>query len=156
MKQKGFTLIELLVVMTITIILGTLTIARFDNYKQVQVLQTSTNEVATMLNEAKSRAQSQVKLSSCGASKTLSGYEVDISSTNETYKLISLCSGSLTTLETKTLPKNVIFKNTSSTSFFFPVLSGGVQAAGSVTISSSGKIKTITVNTLGGIRVQND
>jgi len=161
MKQKGFTLIELLVVMAITVILGTLTIAGFDSYKQVQVLQTSTNEVVTMLNEAKSRAQSQVKLGSAtkcnDVNKNLVDYKVDVSRANNNYKLSIDCQDSSQNpfseiLETKILPKNVSF--TSSTSFSFPVLSGGVQTPGSITISGSGKTKTITVNALGGISTQ--
>jgi len=165
MKQKGFTLIELLVVMAITTVLGALTIAGVDNYNHVQVLQTSTNEVVTMLNEAKSRAQSQVKLGNCSeiADRTLVDYRVDISQTNNSYSLSIDCQDSSDppniypeVLETENLPKNVSFTSQSSPSFSFPVISGGVQAVGIIKISGSGKTKMITVSALGGISVQND
>jgi prepilin-type N-terminal cleavage/methylation domain-containing protein len=173
MKQKGFTLIELLVVIAITAVLGTLTMAGFDNYNQIQVLQTSSNDVITMLNEAKSRAQSQVKLGlDCSQStQTLDDYRVEISTVSDddsgshNYKLFVDCEDSNNPankssdiLDTKNLPKNIHF--TTSSSFSFPVLSGGVEGSSgpgpwTITIlSSNGKTKTITVSALGGISTQ--
>lgn len=154
-RAKGFTLIELMVVISITAILGALGIAGFINYNQTQVLQTSSNEVAAMLNLAKSRAQSQVKLGSlCNApSQTLEGYKVDISTVNKSYTLSSRCSGNSSLLTTKTLPQNVNF--TSPSSFFFPVQTGGVQTPGQIVISDNGeKTKTIIINSLGGVSIQ--
>jgi len=154
MKQKGFTLIELMVVISITAILGVLGIAGFVNYNQTQVLQFSANEVVNMLNLAKSRAQSQVKLGdSCGTHTFLEGYRVDIiSNDNDSYVLNSLCSGVLSPLETKTLPSSLSFD--ADNSFFFPIQTGGVEAPGQIVIDSDGRTKTITVNSLGGVSVE--
>ena len=160
MKTEGFTFIELMVAISVMDVLGALTTAGFSNYNQVQVLQTSGNDITTMLNEAKSRAQSQVKLGTiCSVpGKTLTDYRVDISQTNKNYSLSVDCQDSglnnfSDLLETKKLPQNVNF--TSSPSFSFPVISGGVQAPGSIIIiSDSGKQKTITVSDLGGISEQ--
>lgn len=157
-KSRGFTLIELMVVLSVTAVLGTLGIAGFITYNQIQILQSAANDLATTLNVAKSRALSQVKLgSSCSASsQILEGYNVDISIINKSYTLSSRCSGVTSNLDTKTLPQNVSFKSqdTSLTSFFFPVLSGGVQVAGQIVITGFGRDKTITVNSLGGVSIQ--
>ncbi len=153
-KSRGFTLIELMVVLSVTAVLGTLGIAGFVNYNQVQTLQVSANDLATTLNVARSRALSQVKGSSCSA-KILEGYTVDIS-IPKSYTLSSRCSGVTSNLDTKTLPQNVSFKSpdTSPTSFFFPVLSGGVQTGGNIVITGFGRDKIITVNSLGGVSIQ--
>jgi prepilin-type N-terminal cleavage/methylation domain-containing protein len=157
MRQKGFTLIELMVAISITAVLGTLGIVGFTSYNQAQVLQTSANEVVIMLNLAKSRAQSQIKPSSC--TNSLNGYRVAIS-VPRGYVLYVSCSGSadpnadMKIIEQdKQLPTNLTFG--ANTSFFFPVQTGGVQTQGAISISNSdGKIKTITVNPLGGVSVQ--
>lgn len=153
--SKGFTLIELMVALSITAILGVLGIAGFVNYNEAQVLQTSANEVVTMLNLAKSRAQSQVKLGSKCNGQVLDGYRVSIrtsSSARHKFVLMSECAGVTSDLDTKTLPQNVSFNAT--THFFFPVQKGGVETEGSIIISSGGKTKTITVNALGGVSVR--
>ena len=156
--QKGFTLIELMVVLSVTAVLGTLGIAGFTTYNQVQTLQVSANDLATTLNVARSRALSQVKLgSSCSASsQILEGYSVDISVPNKSYTLSSRCSGATSNLDIKTLPQNVSFKSpdTSPTSFFFPVLLGGVQTAGQIVITGFGRDKIIVINSLGGVSSQ--
>lgn len=144
-----------MVVISITAILGTLGIAGFTNYNQAQVLQASSNEVITMLNLAKSRAQSQIKPSALCSSGSLYGYSVVISIPRR-YTLYLRCSvgGDIEIDEQdKFLPTNLSFGANSS--FFFPVQTGGVQASGQFTISDSdGKTKTITVNSLGGVSVQ--
>lgn len=155
-KSRGFTLIELMVALSITAILGVLGIAGFVNYNEAQVLQTSANEVVTMLNLAKSRAQSQVKLGSNCNGQVLDGYRVSIrtsQSARHKFVLMSECAGLTRDLDTKTLPQNVSFNVT--TNFFFPVQKGGVERPGEIIISSSGgKTKTITVNALGGVSVR--
>lgn len=154
-SQKGFTLIELLIVLSVTAFLGTLGIAGFTAYNQVQILQSSTNDVVTILNLAKSRAQSQVKLSVCSSSEMLAGYKVEILAPKN-YTLYLRCSGSDRKVEeeAKVLVGDLRFD--SSISFFFPVQSGGVQAPGTITIthSGNGRHKTITVNSLGGVSTQ--
>lgn len=154
MKQKGFTLIELMAVITISAVLGTLGIAGFITYNQIQALQGSTNDLVTTLNLARSRALSQVKLGSvCTApSQILEGYSVDISITDKSYTLSSHCSQAASLLDKKTLPQDISFKgppDTSPTSFFFPVLTGGVQVTGQIVITGFGRDKKITVNSLG-------
>jgi prepilin-type N-terminal cleavage/methylation domain-containing protein len=156
--EKGFTLIELMVVLSITAVLGTLGIAGFTTYNQIQVLQAATSDVVSVLNLAKSRSQSQIKPSAlCSSSGSLDGYKVEIL-TPKNYTLFLRCKELGSSVdrrvneETKALPTDLNFA--SSVSFFFPVQIGGVQTAGQIVISGYGRSKTITVNSLGGVSVQ--
>ncbi len=152
--QEGFTFIELMVVASITVILGIFGIAGFNNYNKVQVLQNTANELITTLNLARSRASSQVKL--CNSPiQVLEGYSIDISIVNKTYTLKSRCSGDVKEINQKKLPNDVSFKNTSKTSFFFPIIAGGVEEAGYITlVEKSGLERNIEVSPFGGISMQ--
>ena len=155
-SQKGFTLIELMVVLSVTAVLGTLGIAGFTTYNQIQVLQSATSDVVTILNLAKSRAQSQIKPSAlCSSSGNLEGYKVEILAPKN-YTLYLRCSGNdtLVSEEAKTLSGDLSFD--ASRSFFFPIQTGGVQVQGTITITHSGnrRSKTVTVNSLGGVGIQ--
>lgn len=154
----GFTLIELMVVISITAVLGTLGIAGYVNFNRTQVLQAASNEVVTILNLAKSRAQSQIKPPAlCSSSQTLDGYEVKITQPKD-YALYLRCSGSSKQVDewVRELPNDISFD--ASQTFFFPIQTGGVQASGSgpwrIIISGYGRSKTITINPLGGVRIQ--
>ncbi len=153
--QGGFTLIELMVVLGVTAVLGTLGIAGFTTYNQIQVLQSSASEVITMLNLAKSRSQSQIKPSGIRCA-TLDGYTVNIVKVGSAwnYTLTIRCSGAdvVPPLVTKTLPANLNF--TANASFFFPIMSGGASEAGYITLAGYGKEKNIVVSPFGGISMQ--
>lgn len=154
MRQKGFTLIELMVVLSVTAVLGTLGIAGFVIYNQIQVLQSATSDVVTVLNLAKSRAQSQIKFSAlCDSTKILDGYNVKISA-QKNYILQLRCSGNDVDVEEepKTLPGELRFDTDKS--FFFPIQTGGVQTSGQIVISGYGKEKTIMVNPFGGVSTE--
>lgn len=155
MRQKGFTLIELLVAISITAVLGTLGVAGFTNYNQAQALQTSANEVVTMLNLAKSRAQSQIKPTAlCSSPNSLSGYTVVITAPSSYLMELNCSNGSNPVIneQNKKLPVNLSI-SANPTSFLFPVQTGG-GTSGQIVISSGAKTKTITVNSLGGVSVQ--
>lgn len=149
MRQKGFTLIELMVVLSVTAVLGTLGIAGFVIYNQIQVLQSATSDVVTVLNLAKSRAQSQIKPSGCTGE--LSGYNVVIT-TPRTYTLYVRCSSDVKIGQDKLLPESLSFEL--SKSFFFPIQIGGVEKDGQIVISGYGKEKTIMINSFGGISTE--
>jgi prepilin-type N-terminal cleavage/methylation domain-containing protein len=152
MRQKGFTLVELMVVISIAAVLGALGLAGFASYNKIQLLQTSSNEVVTMLNLAKSRAQSQIKPSDCVGD--LVGYGVKITSLSK-YTLFIRCSEEPEDDEIKgqirTLPSKLAFN--SDATFFFPVLTGGVQQAGQVIISDpdGDSQKIIEIDSLGRV-----
>jgi prepilin-type N-terminal cleavage/methylation domain-containing protein len=154
MKQKGFTFIEIIIAIGIMSVLGAIIFAGFNNYRQVQTLQTSSDEVATMLNLAKSRAQSQIKPSACAGD--LNGYRVVIAAP-KSYELRVSCVGSGETAiseQSKQLPANVTFSNSSS--FFFLVRTGKTipDSGETIAVNYAGKTKTITINALGGVNIQ--
>lgn len=94
MKQRGFTLIELLVVISIMVVLSVMGIAGFISYSRNQVIVTATQEVASLLNVAKSRAQSQVRPDICVAAQALRGYAVQLNKVDDNeynYHLHVLC-----------------------------------------------------------------
>ena len=159
MKQKGFTLIELMIALSIMAVLGTVGIAGFRNYSQIQVLQSAVNDFASVLNTARSRALSQVKPPDiCGSADTLDGYGVKISATSEnSYSLILVCSGLNESIDkAKTFPKGISFADADNGKFFFfPTVTGGAQTTPmQVTISGYGKGKIVSVNSLGGVSAE--
>lgn len=157
----GFTLIELLVVMSVMAILGVGGIAAFVSYNQRQQVITVAQDVVTMLNQAKNRAQSQVKPSTphCNDSFPLQGYKVTINSVSKTYVMSVQCGGSADSITSKKISySNVNFG--SSHTFGFPIFYGGIigadQTVGTpITVSwPSVMTKTITVYGDGRILLQ--
>jgi len=154
----GFTIIELVIVITILSALSILGVAGFSRYNQIQTVQSAVNDIVGMINLAKSRASSQIKLgpaATCGPTHPLRQYEVKISTTDQ-YQLIIHCgpeppSSNTASIINKRLPVNVTFS--ASISFFFPVLKAGVETPGNIVLSGYGLTKTITIDSLGGIKV---
>lgn len=154
MKQKGFTLIELLVVMVIVAVLGTSGFAMYNNYNQSQIVQTSAVGVQTMLNLARSRAQSQIKPQSPVCDGTLEGYGVEIVNPN-IYRLYVACSSSgnkIIAKQDKTLPSGLSI-GSSQPNYFFPVMTGGVSSSGCIEIDG-GLIRWVKVESTGDVSVQ--
>lgn len=163
--EKGFTLIELLVVFSIIAIISTVTLASFSNFNKTSQLKQAGSQLATFFNDAKSRTLSQVKPSSCSGS--LEGYVVDICLTpgrggctsDDTYSMSVLCSGVKTSLApplVKKLPKGMHFSNsgTTSISYTFYVLTGGVGGYGSVRITGNNSNTTVSVSKAGAVTYQ--
>ncbi|EKE05343.1 MAG: hypothetical protein ACD_19C00354G0004 [uncultured bacterium] len=149
--QKGFTLVELLIVIAVVGILAAITTVSFVDYYQNQIVQTAASELVSTLNLAKSNALSQVKPPACAA---LDGYRVVIAN-GATYNLEVVCSGTPTTVNSKSLSSppdftGMIFPS----SFLFEVLTGNVVNSGSSTINISGygKTQSITVSSTGVVR----
>lgn len=153
LNKKGFTLIELIVVFSVIAILSTIGIAAFVNYGKVQNLSGAVSNFSSTLNDAKSRALSQVKPQEC-TGQALSGYQVDILSST-VYTLSVICQGQHT-LKTVTLPSNILFNlnvgQTTTTSIFFPIISSGVTGSGVIVITGFGQSKTVTVDNIGNIQ----
>lgn len=163
----GFTLIELLIVFTITGLVSAISIAGFVGFNQSQTLSVAASDLANMLNLAKSRALSQVKIGTCAsAGQTLEGYTVDINirriGRNNRYVLSILCSGSIYNVERRTLPAGITFKDpldsssprTTSLSYFFPVIRGGVVGSGQIVLLGFSRTKIVSVSSSGGVTVQ--
>jgi len=152
-RSRGFTLIEISVAVSILAVVTTMGIAAFVSYSRNQALQTSAYELSTTLNLAKSRAFSQVKPEQC-LNQSLDGYRVLISALTGTYELDVICSGNIYKIKDGAFSKNVtvVQAQTTSTSFFFPVISGGVVGSGSVVLSGFGQTRTIIVDSFGTVK----
>ena len=161
-KQNGFTFIELIIVLSVLSILSVVGIAAFSSYASKQNLNIAAADLAATLNLAKSRAYSQVKptIGGCDSNNLLDGYEVRICgsssciSTGKTYEVNVKCGGSFRSpsISSVTAP-NLTF--TPPTSFFFPVLKGGVAGGGqTVTITNAqNNTKSVTVDESGNIKI---
>lgn len=157
--QKGFTLVELIVVFAIIATLSMAGVAAFVDYSRAQAVQNASLDFATVLQTAKSRAQSQVRQTQgvCVGASPLDGYRVIVVS-NQTYRIESVFGGNACSqpLETKTLAPNVTFQ-TAGNAFLFRVLSGlvdGASATGTrVVVVGYGKSKGVTVYQDGRIEV---
>lgn len=151
-KSLGFTLIEIVVVFAVLAILSTIGIASFVTYNQSQTLNVEEGELKSVFNLAKSRAISQTKPSSC-ESLVLDGYRINISVLSRSYEMEAVCSGSPHNILSRTLHPDISFgEDTNPVTYFFPVISGGVSAGGTIVLSGYEQEKTITIDSLGGVR----
>lgn len=168
-SQKAFTLIEIVIAFSIMAIISTIGLAAFVDYSRSQSLNNAVNELVTILNKAKSNAQSQVVPASC---TSFQGYKIIICSgppaselcanvKGDDYEMDRVCDNKNVLVESKKFTdSNISFdtSSTTSTSFFFKVLSGGVDLSagintGVVRINGFGNHKDISVNKSGNITV---
>lgn len=160
LDQSGFTIIELIVVFSIIAILSVIGVASFVNYSRIQALESAASNLVSALGVAKSRAISQVKptatIPQCDNNTTLNGYEVVLNTSANSYVLNVVCSNfHYPVFPTVFLPKNITFSpSPTSTTFFFPIISSGVQGSGTISLSGYGNLETITVNSIGAIEEQ--
>lgn len=102
-SQQGFTLLELLIVFSIMVILSAVGIASFVSYSHSQSVDTSMKEFKAILFNARSRAQSQLRDSTCfssgftGSGYVLQGYRVVVCCPSGS----SSCVGSNTCVDPK-------------------------------------------------------
>lgn len=183
-NRNGFTLIELVIVIAVTGLLSTVGIASFVSFNKTQELNAAANDVVTMLNLAKSRAQSQAKPSGCSniaPVDPLLGYRVVICSqaplgseclpqdynsndpdASKIFAIYAWCGSSpgnkdLEGKNTKKLPKNISFSSPpppASYTFLFEVSTGKVIGNGNITLQGENGSKTITVSEDGRISTQ--
>jgi type IV fimbrial biogenesis protein FimT len=155
-NSKGFTIIELIIAISIIALISTIGIASFAGRGKIAELDAAINSVSSYLQLARSRAISQVKPQDpVICTGTLEGYKVVISQANNSYELDIVCGGTTSKISEEVLPTNFSFDNdTTSTSFFFPILTHGVNGSGVISISGYGKKKTITVDSVGGINIK--
>ncbi len=168
-SQRAFTLIELLWSVAVGAILSTIGVAAFLDYSRSQTLVTATTDIASMLQVARSRAQSQVKptVGAC-VSAPLDGYKVLIcglagsvcSPGNADYELVAVCGGTnvFPAVSSKTLPAkpNISFNQSGTTirEVLFRVLSGGVDGSGTIKIEGyNNTCKVISIDSVSKITV---
>lgn len=155
-KSKGFTMIELIIVISIITLISVIGIASFAGRGKIAELDAAVSSVSSYLQLARSRAISQVKPQDpIICSGVLEGYKVVINQADNSYEMDIVCGGTVGKISEETLPTNFSFdSDTTSTSFFFPILTHGVDGAGVISISGYGRQKTITVDSVGGINIK--
>lgn len=149
MRKNGFTLIELIVVVALIGIMTAIGSNTFLSYSRTQKLQTAANDLVTIFNVAKSNSLSQVKNPTlCLATDVLSGYRVVISNST-CYSLYAVCGGDKV-VSSKFLPGGITISSGTPTSFFFPILTGGVSGSGGTTaIAGYGQTRCVKVDSAG-------
>lgn len=171
--ERGFTLIELIVVFTVIAILSAIGVVSYVSYSRSQTLNQAANDLVSTLNSAKSLSSSQLKqytqngqTKTCNNFETLSGYGVQINTSQEYYALYLDCSSTgvqtSTAWQVKLLPSSGIAFDTSDTNItdvFFPLLTGSIVTKGSGLTNQivlknvySGNTKTIFIDQ-GYIRI---
>lgn len=158
-SEKGFSLLEMIIVLSVLTILATIGIASFSSGSKTASMETASSDVVSVFQLARSRAISQVKpddVMVCNGE--LLGYEVDIDTNTNEYALKVACGSreNSNVIVNKVLPNNVTFNSSSQTSFFFPILTGNVEGSGVVTINGYGMTRSITIDTVGGITLNNE
>ncbi len=157
-KPLGFTLIEILISLAFMMIISSGGYFAFIQFNKTQSLTTAYDNINAALEEAKSSAVSQVKPTSCSG-MTLTGYQVTLTTdtTPGGYKVEATCLDSLGVQRTfsngdKTLPQRATVSTTANPIQF--LLSGSLNSASNITItvSSGGQSKAITVSTAGLIQ----
>ena len=166
-NNAGFTLVELIIVISVISMLSVVGIVAFASYSRAQTLNAAAGDLAVMLNLAKSRAYSQIKISNafCIDATSLEGYEVKICNPSCTgtpegtsFALYMRCGGDTKVSTANFSNSNLTFSSPiqpSVYSFFFPVLKGGVVGSGTITISNSfTETRMVTVDASGNIRIE--
>jgi prepilin-type N-terminal cleavage/methylation domain-containing protein len=158
-SEKGFTLIEVIVVFSVIAILSSIGISASVNYSRAQSLEAATQDLKTILNQAKSYAQSQYKPQEC-VNQVLERYRIDLDRNNKEYTFSVICSGTHQITKAK-LPKDVSFDIGSGDSEYFeyPILTGGIQSDGSSLspwqiklLGLGGRSKIVTLDSSGSIK----
>lgn len=178
MKQsrlsRGFTFIELIIVFTVITILATLGLASFSSYSSSQEVASTASDLKTLLFSARSLASSQTKPSVCPTDLNNPGdptknaplvkYEVDFCNPasgmpagcrkSGDYEVNAFCGNGIgyVGVMSKTYATDLTI-TTTYRSYSFPLLTGGVDHGGTVTITGKNNVtKSITISASGVIQ----
>lgn len=148
--SAGITLVEILVSLAIFIILATITTVSLSGYRSSKLVETTANEIAFKLEEAKTNAL---------AGKAGSSYGLHFASTSYTYFKGSSYNSSDVSNISPTFPSELQITTSltgSAVNIIFSRLTGTPNVTGTITVrktSDTSKTKTITIGTLGDISV---
>lgn len=155
-QNSGFTLIEIVVTLAVLTILVTGSFVGFNKYNQVQNLNSSSDNLKTNLNEAKSNALSGF-IYKCTSTQSLYGYRLNVDSASS-YSLYEICVDSMgnqtqNQLSNKvvTLPTGVTI-NPTGTSVTFMAVTGAPLGASSFALTNGVIKATVTVDATGIIK----
>lgn len=159
MRNKGFTLIEILVGMALILILSSASYFGFVSFNRSQNLNIARDNLKNTLNEARSRALSQVVVN-CSPSQTLFGHQIRFYSTY--YEIEEVCRDvnspyTITYPPPKkrvSLSTGISFNPTPLSPILFLRSTGGISDAFNrvVTLQNeASQTRTVTVNPAGVI-----
>ena len=160
LDSLGFTLVETLIVLAIIGLLSGIALSLYAGLNQSRGLQKGHDDLAQMLAQAKSYAQSQVTVCS-GSTPYLYGYSVIPNTSTNCYSLNQICatdtkgSGQAPfVISTSCLPSTVVFSSGAQSTIVFPIQNGAITS-GSLKINVknfSSQSKTIMVSSNGAIQ----
>jgi len=144
--QKGITMIEVMVVVVILILLLAVTTSQFSDLRQNQALQASTTEVVSVLKKANSQTLASIDSAQYG-----------VHFGTDTVIIFKGTSYPSDSDETITLTNPAYISNVSlsggGSDVYFSRLTGVPNKTGTVTISTNGASKIITIGATGIISV---
>lgn len=146
---KGFTLLELLLVIAIMALLSTAGVGSYRGYLKSVEIQSVTEVLASDLRSMRSKSMIGEEGQKWGA------HVVNVNNGNHYYELFSTLTNysSGTVLSTTTLPSGVTFSEPGaglSSDIIFSKISGTTTPA-TITITSEGATKSLTVSNIGTI-----
>lgn len=148
--SKGFTLIETLIAIAIIVILLAISIISISSYRDAKVVQTTANEIAFKLEEAKANSI---------AGKNSSAFGIHFTNNSYTYFQGNSYNLSDPNNITPSFPENYSISTNltgGATDIVFARLTGKPNIYGSITVqkdNSASTTKTISIGVLGDISV---
>lgn len=153
-RRKGFTLVELMIVAVFVVIIGLISLTGLLGRSGKADLENTTEQIASLLREARARSVSQT-------SSTIWGVHFGNSSaTSPFFALFSQSYGASTTIGYYRLPTSLIYGTStipidSSLDITFSQISGQASASTSITVYSAGRgislSSTINVASSGAV-----
>jgi len=147
--QKGITLAEVLLAIAIVGILATIVLPGFTKIKKIQILKSTTEEIVSVLEKARSQTLASLNSSSYGVhfetNRVIIFSGTAFSSDEVTNQVVDLISSATIT--------NINLNN-SATDLYFNRLSGLPNTSGTITVEVPGiSSKTITISATGSASV---
>jgi prepilin-type N-terminal cleavage/methylation domain-containing protein len=130
--QRGFTMIELLAVVTIMLLILGGGIASFIQFNERQQMVQAVDQVQSFLRAAQTRARISEKPPACD---TLQGYTVSSADLGAFYQLTSAASCDNGEYDRITIDLDDVIELTTPIDMTFRVLHGGIEGAGTVTLT---------------------
>lgn len=154
--QKGFALIEIILTVSLISMISAVGVSTYKDFAATKTVSTAADEVANVMQSAKSKAIAQVKpnIAACNTGE-LVGYQVvtcpGTCTTTQKYQLQVICGITATSLSDYFLPTGVVFSPSTQQVTLFRVLSGATDISSPLSIVYQGKTKYVGVSKEGVI-----
>ncbi len=145
--SRGFTLIEIVVICAIFFIVTTVGMVSFTQFTSSQTLQSSSQDIISILNTARINAVTQTMPGAC--TQQLQRYSVKFIPPI-TYEMWAYCNGTGSVLKNQKLPDGVTFNTGTSAEITFLVASG-LSSGGTINLKDASSTRSVQVDTAGNI-----